>query len=96
MTGYVGPRNDSQRLIEDLAPPPPPCFTRPQWIAYLLASHGASREAQILGPIDMRRNPPVFNLRFDYCEDCTAKHALTMQLAGKCMPLYLRKQQVHA
>lgn len=97
MTGYVGPRVDSQRLIEDLAPPNPPCFTgREQWVTYLLASHGASREAGILGPVDMRKTPPVFNLRFDYCEDCTAKHALRMQLAGRCKPHHLRKQTTTA
>lgn len=80
---------DRKALVIKLAPAAPPCFSdRLTWLEYLcdaqVAANGNTR-----GPLDLRKSPPRFSLTFDFCQDCSAKHALAMQAEGRCKPGHL-------
>lgn len=77
--------------VDDLAPPPPPCFyNRSSWMQYLQSAAGAQNQ---------RNEPPViqiakdgaatFNWDFPFCADCTQIKSLEMTRAGRCSPHYL-------
>jgi len=77
-------------LIQQLAPPAPPCFeTRLVWVEFLCSAAEETKGGR-LGPIDARVQPVKFNAQFDFCRGCLAKHALAMLAAGRCQPHYLR------
>ena len=81
--------NNRRALVSLLAPPSPPCFAdRLSWLEFLISADAEAR-GSCLGPLDMRRTEPRFNLFYDYCVDCLAKHALVMQAQGRCNPRHL-------
>ena len=78
---------DRKVLVIKLAPAAPPCFPdRLTWIEYLKT---ALDDVKRFGPLDLRGPEPRFNYRFDFCGECTAKHAHAMQVQSRCRPGYL-------
>lgn len=81
-------------LVVKLAPSAPPCFTdRLSWLEYLVSymdDKDEIRKVGSRGPVDMRQTAPRFNFAFDFCRDCSARHALAMQAQGRCVPSHLR------
>jgi hypothetical protein len=69
------------RLVLDVAPPTPACFSsRTAWSEYLLAAQ-RSRKVYAL-PFD----GAVYRTSFNFCVDCSGEHKALMQLASKCLP----------
>lgn len=93
--GYdTAPRREVYRLIAILAPEQPPCFEgRHQWVSYLQVAADAQRNERP-GPLDMRQGVAKFNRQWNYCEDCTAQHALRMHNAGRCVPDFVSRERV--
>jgi hypothetical protein len=78
-------------ILLAIAPPSPPCFQdRMSWVEYLVEADMARGDGE-RGPIDMRSGSARFEMAFDYCKDCLAKHALAMNAQGRCQPDYLRQ-----
>lgn len=77
--------------VDDLAPPPPPCFfNRGSWVSYLksaAASQNQRNEPAVI-LIDQGGNA-VFNHDFPFCADCTQVKSLEMTRQGRCNPQYL-------
>ena len=83
-----------RELVIRLAPAAPPCFTsRDQWTEYLAAAVVEQRHGK-RGPLDMRRAVPAFNYAFQFCAECPAPHARSMQAQGRCEPDWLKSQQL--
>lgn len=75
-----------------LAPVHPPCFdSRVQWHEFLASAAEEQRDGKA-GPLDLRKTEPAFNRRWDFCKDCTAKHAIAMQQQSRCRPWWLSSQ----
>ena len=83
-----------RELVIRLAPVAPPCFTsRDQWTEYLAAAVVEQRHGK-RGPLDLRQAEPAFNFNFQFCAECAAPHALSMQKQGRCQPTWLKNQQL--
>jgi hypothetical protein len=77
------------KFIRIVAPPAPQCFsTRDVWVEHLISAEQAfvgKKPVRVDGRntarpfIDGKYNP-----HYQFCRDCTAKHAHEMTLAGKC------------
>lgn len=81
-------------LIAQLAPTAPPCFeARDIWLSYLTSAAEAWRDGfRSVGPLLYEEGAqPRFNPRFNFCADCSAKHALAMTRTGRCQPDHLKK-----
>lgn len=79
--------------VDDLAPPPPPCFlNRMAWMEYLKSAAAAQNQKDeprvfLYGPDgDVR-----FNFDFPFCADCTQVKSLEMDKQGKCKPDFLKQ-----
>lgn len=79
--------------VDDMAPPPPPCFlNRSIWVEYLKSAAASQNQ---------RDEPKLFiytaggavrlNYEFPYCADCTQVKSLEMDRLGKCKPDYLKQ-----
>ena len=81
-------------LVAGLAPVAPPCFeARDIWVEYLksAAEYGGSDKVHHSTPLLGKRGEvPRFNYDFNFCGDCSSKHAASMVLQGRCKPLHLR------
>ena len=77
--------------VDDLAPPPPPCFfNRGSWIAYLKSAAAAQNHKGSQPVIIVAADgEPAFNTRLSYCADCTQAKSLEMQDKGRCNPYHL-------
>ena len=77
--------------VDDLAPPPPPCFfNRGSWIAYLKSAAAAQNHKGSQPVIIVAADgEPAFNTRLNYCADCTQAKSLEMQGKGRCNPYHL-------
>lgn len=77
--------------VDDLAPPPPPCFfNRVSWIAYLKSAAAAQNHKGSQPVIIVAADgEPAFNTRLNYCADCTQAKSLEMQGKGRCNPYHL-------
>ena len=86
--------------VDDLAPPPPPCFfNRGSWIAYLKSAAAAQNHKGSQPVIIVAADgEPAFNTRLSYCADCTQAKSLEMQDKGRCNPYQLSDdpEPVHA
>lgn len=78
------------RLVQEMAPPTPACFTaRDIWAEYLLAAQ-RSRKVYALPFVN-----GIFNPAWDFCKDCNGEHKALMQLASKCNPAKFHKEVRH-
>ena len=70
--------------VDDLAPPPLPCFfNRGSWIAYLKSAAAAQNHKGSQPVIIVAADgEPAFNTRLNYCADCTQAKSLEMQGKG--------------
>lgn len=77
--------------VDDLAPPPPPCFfNRGSWIAYLKSAAAAQNHKGSQPVIIVAADgEPAFNTRLNYCADCTQAKSFEMQGKGRCNPYHL-------
>ncbi len=77
--------------VDDLAPPPPPCFfNRGSWIACLKSAAAAQNHKGSQPVIIVAADgEPAFNTRLSYCADCTQAKSLEMQDKGRCNPYHL-------
>ena len=77
--------------VDDLAPPPPPCFfNRGSWIAYLKSAAAAQNHKGSQPVIIVAADgDPAFNTCLNYCADCTQAKSLEMQGKGRCNPNHL-------
>jgi hypothetical protein len=82
-------------LIEKIAPPAPPCWPdRLTWIEYLVsASQGQVCGQGEVDPVKVlvfhAGGQPTFNLRANFCSDCTPGFKAAMQAAQDCDPQFL-------
>lgn len=80
--------------VDDLAPPPPPCFfSRADWVTYLksaAAAQGPMVEVKLIR--NATSSEPEFNFAYPFCQDCSSSHSANMKKVGKCQPDYLIKQ----
>lgn len=77
--------------VDDLAPPPPPCFfNRTGWMQYLHSAAAAQNQRN--EPLVIRiaqDGAATFNFDFPMCADCTQGKSLEMTRQGRCNPQYL-------
>lgn len=81
--------------VNDLAPPPPPCFlNRLHWMEYLQSAATAqnSRNEPKVILISPAREP-YFNLDYPFCADCTQVKSTEMMAKGRCNPNHLTEQK---
>lgn len=85
------PRLNLVDAVEDLAPPPPPCFlNRTSWREYLKSAAAVQNHKGEQPIILIVSGEPVFNMRLNFCEDCTSQAAAKMKAKGQCVPDHLR------
>ena len=78
-------------IVIKMAPPAPPCFdSRLSWLEFV-GSAAEETKGGRMGPLDARTAPAKFNLQWDFCSGCLAKHALAMLDEGRCVPDHLRR-----
>lgn len=88
---------ETQRLnladaVEDLAPPPPPCFAnRYIWREYLKSAAAVQYQRNEQRVILIVDGEPRFNNEMNFCRDCTPSTARAMKSAGRCDPDHLKK-----
>lgn len=86
------PRLNLDDAVEDLAPPPPPCFlNRMSWREYLKSAAAVQNHKGEQVVIVITKGEPSFNMKLDFCEDCTSRAAADMQARGQCVPTHLRE-----
>jgi len=80
-------------LVEQLAPPAPPCFgSRLQWLEFLISAAEEHRPDHGHGPLVFEAGQPVrFNQRFDFCADCPSDYRRAQQTAKRCFPDWLTR-----
>lgn len=77
--------------VDDLAPPPPPCFhNRSGWMEYLKSAAAAQNHAGEPKVIRIFKDGThAFNFDFPMCADCTQVKSFDMEKQGRCNPQYL-------
>lgn len=77
--------------VDDLAPPPPPCFfNRSGWMQYLHSAAAAQNQRNEPTVIRIAQDgAATFNFDFPMCADCTQVKSLEMSRQGRCNPHYL-------
>lgn len=77
--------------VDDLAPPPPPCFhNRTSWMEYLKSAAAAQNHAGEPKVIKIHKDGNhTFAFDFPMCTDCTQIKSLEMTRQGRCDPQYL-------
>jgi hypothetical protein len=79
--------------VNDLAPPPPPCFlTAHSWRVYLTSAAGAQnsrKEPRVI--LIAEDGTPAFNRKFNFCADCTQIKSVEMMGKGRCDPKFLKR-----
>jgi hypothetical protein len=79
--------------IDDLAPPPPPCFfNRLEWTEYLKSCAASQNDGESPKVIYVVNGEPRINYSYPICADCRQVHRLAMTKAGKCNPSALKSQ----
>lgn len=80
--------------VDDLAPPPPPCFlNRMAWMEYLksaAAAQNSRHEPKVI--LVTQDGTASFNYKFNICEDCTQIKSVEMMAEKRCDPEFLNKQ----
>lgn len=78
--------------IDDVAPPPPPCFLNAaEWRSYLksaAAVQNQRNEQRVVFLAD--GGVPAFDLDYDFCRDCSAQHRASHERLGTCKPHHLK------
>jgi hypothetical protein len=88
------PRLNLSDAIDDLAPPPPPCFlNRVEWMEYLKSCATSQNDGESQKIILIKDGEPRINYDYDICADCTQVHSLAMMQQFRCQPLYLKSQE---
>lgn len=88
------PRLNLNDAIDDLAPPPPPCFlNRLEWVEYLKAAAASQNVSEAPKIIFIKDGEPRINYDYPFCADCTQTHSLAMAKAGRCKPNALKEQR---
>lgn len=78
--------------VDDLAPPPPPCFlNRHAWKEYLKSAAAVQNNNGEQKVILITKVDATFNLRLNFCEDCSRPHRNSMVARGLCDPDHLTK-----
>lgn len=76
--------------VDDLAPEHPPCFyNRDIWLQYLKSAAAVQNQRDEQKVIVVIRGEPIFNLAYNFCEDCSSLRASRMQESGRCNPRHL-------
>lgn len=78
-----------REVLLQLLPAHPPCFEPDQWRAY--SADAAAQSVWRTGPLTFHFGEPVFNRGFNFCADCSTRHAVQMDREGRCHPDYFRK-----
>lgn len=92
------PRLNLADAVDDLAPPPPPCFhNRAGWLAYLKSAAAAQNHAGEPKVIVIASDQSAaFNFAFPFCADCTQVKSFDMDKQGRCNKDYLAQLQEKA
>lgn len=78
--------------VEDLAPPPPPCFlNRASWREYLKSAAAVQNHKGEPKVILLVSGSPAFNHALDFCSDCSTGQRSAMVKQGRCQPDHLKK-----
>lgn len=82
------------RLVRELAPAAPPCFSsRDQWVEYLATAAVHQRLEHVAGPLLFEPGEPVrFDPTFSYCADCNLGYRSAMLKRDRCKPTFVREQ----
>ena len=76
--------------VDDLAPEHPPCWPdRTSWLQYLKSAAAAQNQLDEQKVIVVIRGEPVFNIGYDFCQDCLTSRARLMEKEGRCNPNHL-------
>lgn len=76
--------------VDDLAPEHPPCWPdRTSWLQFLKSAAAVQNQRDEQKVIVVIRGEPIFNLAYNFCEDCSSLRASRMQEAGRCNPRHL-------
>lgn len=80
--------------VDDLAPPPPPCFhNATAWRQYLksaAAHQHAKGEQKVI--LVREHQEPAFNPRFNFCADCETANRRAMSQVGRCKPDHIKTE----
>lgn len=86
------PRLNLSDAVDDLAPPPPPCFlNRASWKEYLKSGAAVQNhkgEPKVILLVD---GSPAFNHALDFCSDCSTSQRASMVKQSRCDPAHLKK-----
>lgn len=78
-------------VVEELAPPAPPCFSRSQWIEWLRAAAAAQKPPRP-GPLVFEAGQAVrFNTSLNFCRECGYSPHERRAMGRQCNPTYLRE-----
>ena len=81
--------------VDDLAPPPPPCFlNKLEWVEYLKSCAASQNDGESPKIIYIADGEPKINYDYPICADCTQVHSLAMGKAGRCKPNFLKEQRL--
>lgn len=87
------PRIRLSDAIDDLAPPPPPCFlNRLEWVEYLKSCAACQYDNESPKIVLIEGHEPRINYEYPICDDCTQEYSRAMTAIGRCQPLFLRSQ----
>ena len=77
--------------VDDLAPPPPPCFfNRGSWMQYLQSAAAAQNQRNEPAVIHISQDgAATFNFDYPLCADCSQIKRMEMTHQGRCNPKYL-------
>jgi len=88
------PRLNLSDAVDDLAPPPPPCWPdRTSWLEYLKSTAAAQNKSGNPRVILMTPEGPAFNTAVNYCADCLSSRAARMAREGRCNPAALKTKE---
>lgn len=85
------PRLNLNDAVDDLAPPPPPCFhNRMEWVSYLKSAAATQNQTNEPKVIVIHDGQPRMNFAYPFCADCGQQRSLKMHTEGKCKPNHLK------
>lgn len=90
MSSTTRQRLNLSDAVDDLAPPPPPCFlNRTSWREYLKSAAAAQNQKGEPTVILFKNGEPRFNYLLPFCADCTMEKSVEMMAKDRCEPKFL-------
>lgn len=90
MSSTTRQRLNLSDAVDDLAPPPPPCFlNRNTWREYLKSAAAVQNHKGEPVVIRWVNGSPEFAMDHNYCADCTEQKSVEMMAKDRCEPQFL-------